>query len=296
MNKQKNNYKMKVLKEYISQVKDLHSLNEYIKEQLSDVQSKWHPKEGLFTGDNPQKIADYLLRNSKDEAQAMQRLCFYMNRAGDKLTNRTVLNKVKQILKSKKVNEKLVVNKDYKEQYTYKPHDISGLYFELKKRVKEQGPGTRMHPLDFNDIDVSNMNMLGFVFSFASKNADEHVLMKYIDISEWDVSNVENFSGMFENCEDLVSVGDLSKWKIRTDEHVTFEQMFRNCSNLKYIGDISTWDVSSVNNIIKMFSGCSKLTDIGDLSNWKIDPDTTSRRMFLHGTPAQLKRNYDWLQ
>ena len=122
---------MKTLRDYISQVKNIHSLNEYIlekQEQLSDVKTKWHPKEGLFTGNNPQEIANYLLKNSKDEAQAMQRLCFYMNRAGDKLTNKTVLNKVKQILKSKKVeeklvvcnqhydnvNEKLIVNKNYK--------------------------------------------------------------------------------------------------------------------------------------------------------------------------------------
>ena len=42
-----------------------------------------------------------LLRHSKDRQQAMSRLVFYMNRCGDKLTNRTVLNKAKEILKSK---------------------------------------------------------------------------------------------------------------------------------------------------------------------------------------------------
>ena len=105
---------MKTLKEYISQVKDLHSLNEYISEQLSDVKTSWHPKKGLFTDDDPKKIVDYLMKNSKDQAQAMQRLCFYMNRGGDNLTNKTVLNKAKQLLKKEKVDEKLVVNKNYK--------------------------------------------------------------------------------------------------------------------------------------------------------------------------------------
>ena len=106
--------KMKTLKEYISQVKDLHSLNEYISEQLSDVKTSWHPKKGLFTDDDPKKIVDYLMKNSKDQAQAMQRLCFYMNRGGDNLTNKTVLNKAKQLLKKEKVDEKLVINKNYK--------------------------------------------------------------------------------------------------------------------------------------------------------------------------------------
>ena len=106
--------KMKSLNQYISQVKDLHSLNEYIYEQLSDVKTSWHPKKGLFTGDNPKEIVDYLMKNSKDQAQAMQRLCFYMNRAGDNLSNKTVLNKAKQLLKKEKVDEKLLINKNYK--------------------------------------------------------------------------------------------------------------------------------------------------------------------------------------
>ena len=105
---------MKSLNQYISQVKDLHSLNEYISEQLSDVKTSWHPKKGLFTSDNPKEIVDYLMKNSKDQAQAMQRLCFYMNRGGDNLPNKTVLNKAKQLLKKEKVDEKLIVNKNYK--------------------------------------------------------------------------------------------------------------------------------------------------------------------------------------
>ena len=68
----------------------------------------------MFTGDNPKEIVDYLMKNSKDQAQAMQRLCFYMNRCGDNLQNKTVLNKAKQLLKKEKVDEKLIVNKNYK--------------------------------------------------------------------------------------------------------------------------------------------------------------------------------------
>ena len=105
---------MKSFNQYISQVKNLHSLNEYISEQLSDVKTDWHPKKGLFTSDDPKEIVDYLMKNSKDQDQAMQRLCFYMNRAGDNLSNKTVLNKAKQLLKKEKIDEKLVVNKNFK--------------------------------------------------------------------------------------------------------------------------------------------------------------------------------------
>lgn len=102
----------------------MKSLNEYIEEQLSDVKTKWHPKDGLFTEKDPKKIVDYLLKNSKDRGQAMKRLTFYMNRAGDKLSNKTVLNKAKDMLKENvnekliiipsQVDEKLIVNKNYR--------------------------------------------------------------------------------------------------------------------------------------------------------------------------------------
>lgn len=69
-----------------------------LKEWLENVETSWTPKEGLFTKDDPEYIANYLLKHSKDRTQAIRRLVFYMNRAGENLTNKTVLNKVKKIL------------------------------------------------------------------------------------------------------------------------------------------------------------------------------------------------------
>ena len=84
----------------------MKSLNQYIIEkQLSDVETKWHPEKGLFLKKDPEYIADYLIKNSTDLKQAMSRLVFYMNRAGENLENKTVLNKVKEIIHNK-VEEK----------------------------------------------------------------------------------------------------------------------------------------------------------------------------------------------
>lgn len=82
-------------------VREMRNLIEYISEKnWSDkVDTDWSPEEGLFTRKDPNYIAKYLLDHSKDERQAMSRLVFYMNRAGDNLKNKTVLNKVKDILK-----------------------------------------------------------------------------------------------------------------------------------------------------------------------------------------------------
>ena len=86
---------MKHLKEYI-----------VIEKQLSDVKSKWHPEEGLFLKKDPDYIANYLIKNSKDLKQAMSRLVFYMNRAGENIENKTVLNKAKELIHYKVEEQK----------------------------------------------------------------------------------------------------------------------------------------------------------------------------------------------
>jgi len=89
----------RMLYKLIEDIKDKKYINE--SENLSDVETEWKPKEGLFLSKSPRGIANYLLKHSKDKSQAMKRLTFYMNRAGENLTNKTVLNKVKELLKSK---------------------------------------------------------------------------------------------------------------------------------------------------------------------------------------------------
>ena len=72
-----------------------------LREWLENVETNWSPEEGLFNKDDPKYIADYLLKHSKDRTQALRRLIFYMNRAGENLTNRRVLDKAKKILMNK---------------------------------------------------------------------------------------------------------------------------------------------------------------------------------------------------
>ena len=97
------------------------------------------------------------------------------------------------------IQEKLIINKDYREvKIVVKSFD------ELRKiiedRYKKLGPGTENDPIDFNDINVSNMD------SFCN-NKDEGIFegtkFKYIDISDWDVSNVKSMRGMFFMCKEL---------------------------------------------------------------------------------------------
>ncbi len=86
---------------HLEELETMLDITTYITERLSDIKAKWHPEEGLFTRKNANYIANYLIKHSKDLKQAMSRLTFYMNRAGENLTNKETLEKAKKIIHSK---------------------------------------------------------------------------------------------------------------------------------------------------------------------------------------------------
>lgn len=103
--------------------------------------------------------------------------------------------------------------------------------------------------------DVSNVTNMEGMFDEAKFNGD---------ISKWNVSKVKNMSGMFRYSE---FNGDISKWDV---SNVTdMSEMFRSS---KFEGDISNWDVSNVTNMKNMFDG-SRLEKLGKLPPWyKAEP------------------------
>ena len=95
--------------------------------------------------------------------------------------------------------ETLIINKDYSDvKIVVKSFD------ELRKIIEDRydklGPGTEQNPIDFNDIDVSN------IYSFYSNTYYRGLFdgmdfkYKYIDISDWDVSNVNTHLCAFNKC------------------------------------------------------------------------------------------------
>ena len=147
------------------------------------------------------------------------------------------------------VNERLVVNKDYKSPYTCAPTSWEELRKIMEDRYNKLGPGTKQKPIDFNDIDVSNID------SFYNKDTNNGIFdetkFEYIDISDWDVSNVEDMRNMFFKCEHLQSVGDLFAWNVSNVKYMS--RMFYYCKQLKSVGDLSNWNVSKVNYMNNMF-------------------------------------------
>jgi len=89
----------------------LQTVKEMLSEEIAlaegkwsgEVKEKWHPAEGFFTR-SAKAIASGLMAASKDEAQAMSRLNFYINRAGKNLSaeDHSRLEHAKALLQAKK--------------------------------------------------------------------------------------------------------------------------------------------------------------------------------------------------
>ena len=146
-----------------------------------------------------------------------------------------------KLIINQRFDEKLIINKNYKSPYTCAPKSFDELRKIIEDRYDKLGPGTKDMPIDFNDIDVSNIN------SFCNKNNTgifERTKFEYIDISDWNVSNAEYMNYMFSYCYHLKSVGDLSNWNVSNVEYMN--DMFKECVLLESVGDLSNWDVSKV--------------------------------------------------
>ena len=146
------------------------------------------------------------------------------------------------------IKEKLIINKDY--------HDnkiVVNSFDELRQIIEDRydklGHGTEKNPIDFNDIDVSNLD------SFCNNEYTgifENINFKYIDISDWDVSNVKSMRSMFFMCNELKSVGDLSNWDVSNVTYMT--GMFHGCENFNQ--DLSSWNLSKVRFKSGIFTDC----------------------------------------
>ena len=146
------------------------------------------------------------------------------------------------------IKEKLIINKDYRDNKI-----VVKSFNELRKIIEDRynklGPGTKQDPIDFNDIDVSNLDSF---CNDKNKGIFAETKFKYIDISDWDVSNVRTMSYMFAYCKELKSVGDISYWNV--SKVTDMRSMFLDCKFFNQ--DISKWDVSNVRHHYFMFEKC----------------------------------------
>jgi surface protein len=86
--------------------------------------------------------------------------------------------------------------------------------------------------------------------------------LKYVDISDWDTSNVTTINQTFNGCSSLTSL-DLSNWD--TTNVTSYYQVFNGCTSLQTL-DISNFNIlSSVADTRTFITMCKNLVNIGML-------------------------------
>jgi surface protein len=100
--------------------------------------------------------------------------------------------------------------------------------------------------------------------------------LTYVQVDEWDISNITSTMRMFLNCSELVSI-NLCDWDVSSITAWGYNGlgsanngMFWGCYNLESVGDISGWRFSTTSDIRfdAVFYNCRKLNNIGDISGW----------------------------
>ena len=107
------------------------------------------------------------------------------------------------------------------------------------------------------------------------------ISLKSVDVSDWDVENVQNFFAMFKECFALQSIKGLDNWNTTTATDMS--SMFYNCNALTNV-DVSKWDVKNVADFSSMFRECSALQSIKGLDNWNTTAATNMSYMFCNCT------------
>ena len=132
----------------------------------------------------------------------------------------------------------------------------------------------KLEYLDLSNFDTSNVTNTGFMFNECYK-------LKVIKgINNFDTSNVVYMIGMFQGCRELEYL-DLSNFK--TFKVDNMEYLFNNCNKLKEIKGINNFNTSKVKNMIAMFNECNQLEYL-DLSNFNTSNVDDMGKMFRQCT------------
>ena len=101
--------------------------------------------------------------------------------------------------------------------------------------------------------------------------------LEYLDLSNWNISNVTNMNYMFNSCFKLK---DIKKMKNKNlNKLLSVEGMFQLCIELESL-DLSDFDTSNITNMNMMFASCKKLKSIKGINKFNTKKVEIMNAMF----------------
>ena len=147
-----------------------------------------------------------------------------------KTINTYIIEKLK-VPKAKK-------SKNQQTEYTLFPIDKDELRRMIENEIKQNG-----NECNLNHIDVSKIDDMSGLFYYSAFDGD---------ISDWDVSNVENMCEMFLKSSFTGKNSDISEWNVSNVKNMVY--MFKKSD---FNNDISDWDINPKCKTYGMIASCN---------------------------------------
>ena len=160
-------------------------------------------------------------------------------------------------------------DESYFELYSDGPINSFKPYFAEEDGSEPEIDGLLLRTIDVTNLDTSQITDMNSMFIGCMG-------LTSLDLSNFDTSKVTNMQAMFAICSSLISL-DLSNFD--TSKVTNMQAMFASCSSLTSL-DLSNFDTSKVTDMRSMFNGCGGLTSL-DVSNFNTSQVTTMDGMFI---------------
>ena len=190
--------------------------------------------------------------------------------------NYEIMNNINQIINDNIIEEIKQINNDINIENQFikcmnifknlNENEIS-LVYEISEKSKEKGT-IKIFGNNFvqNNIDICKIMHENKQYKLSENFDIKNLKKNKLEIKLKGFDNVENMSFLFEGCNSLSPLSELSKWDTKNVTNMSF--LFSDCSSLKSIPDISNWNTSNVINMSGMFRECNNLESLPDISKW----------------------------
>ena len=128
----------------------------------------------------------------------------------------------------------------------------------------------KLQSIDVSKWNTSSATDMSFMFYLCRT-------LTTIDISKWDTSKVIKFNNIFDGCDNLQSVGNLSNLNLNNAIDIAFA--FNRCEKITEL-DVSNWGLRKIDSMYALFNNCPNLREIHGIENWNLSSARNMNSMF----------------